>query len=146
MAQFLTAVALDPTKVTCRRTISVSISALFLRLTCLCRIDSGDRGGAFLLPLPLIISAAVSLIFPPSFCGRLRFFYPVVSKVLSEEILKLRPRYRVLGFGATLMLVPLLGNCSVEKRGGEQNAVGPVGPSSFEMIFTLLAKTVAVKM
>ena len=70
---------------------------------------------------------------------------PIVPKVLSEEIIELSPRHRVLGFGATFVLMPSLNHCSAEKRGGERDAVGPVGPSSFEMVFTLLAKAVAVQ-
>ena len=95
-------------------------------------------------PLLLIILAAVFLLFPSSFCGRLKFFDPVVSKVFSKEILELRPRHRVLGFKATLMLMLLLDHCSAEKRSGEKDAIGPVGLSSFEIIFILLAKAVAV--
>ena len=67
MAQFLTAVALDLTKVTCWQTISAFVIVFFLiDLAWLGSIDSGGRGGAFWLPLSLIMSAAVFFLIPPS--------------------------------------------------------------------------------
>ena len=95
--------------------------------------------------LSLIISATVFLFFLSSFRKKLEFFNLVVFKVLLEEILKLRPHHQVFGFKVTLMLMLLLNYCFAEKQGSKKDAVGPVGPSSFEMIFTLLVKAVTVQ-
>ena len=70
---------------------------------------------------------------------------PIVSKVLAKEVLKLRPRYRVLGFGATFILVPLLDHRLAEKRVGKKDTVEPIGPSSFKVILTLLIEQVAIQ-
>lgn len=69
---------------------------------------------------------------------------PVVSKVLSEEILELSPRHRGLGLRATFMLVPSLYHRSSEERGGKKNAVRPVSPGGLEVILALLAKAVTI--
>lgn len=75
-----------------------------------------------------------------------RSFYPVVFKVVLEEILEFRLCYKVFGLGAMFILMPLLDNCSVEKRGGKMGAVKLVGSNSFEIIFTVLVKTIVIKM
>ena len=74
MAHFLTVIVLDLTQIACRsaQTILVSIIILFLiGLTRLGCVDSGGRGGAFLLSLLLVISTAFFLLFLPSLSGRL---------------------------------------------------------------------------
>lgn len=43
------------------------------------------------------------------------------------------------------MLVPLLDYCFVEKQGGKRDFVCPIGPNNFEMVFTILAKKIAVE-
>lgn len=70
---------------------------------------------------------------------------PIVSEVLLEEVLKLRPRHLVFGLGTTFMLVPLLHHRSMEKQSSEKDLIGPDGPSSFEVTFTLLTKTVTIQ-
>ena len=84
--------------------------------------------------------------FLPSFCRTLRFFDPVISKVFSKKILKLRLCNCVLGFEATLMLMLLLNYCSAKKQGSKKNTIRPIGLSNFEIVFTLLAKAVAIQM
>ena len=69
----------------------------------------------------------------------------IVTEVLLEEVLELRPRYWVFGLGATFMLVPSLDHRSAEKQSGKRDSVGPVGPSGVKMILTLLTKAIAVK-
>ena len=70
---------------------------------------------------------------------------PAVSKVRPEETLKFRPSDWCFFRGATLMLMPLLGHRTAQKRGSKKNAIEPVGSGGFEVILTLLTKTVAVQ-
>ena len=73
MAQILTFIALDPTKITCRpvRTILIFF-LLVVRLSRWSHVDPSGRGRAFLGSLLLLLSLAVFLLFPPSFCDQLR--------------------------------------------------------------------------
>ena len=44
------------------------------------------------------------------------------------------------------MLVLLLDHRFAEKQASKRDLVWPIGPNSFEIVFTLLAKTVAVEL
>lgn len=117
----------------------------FYRLTCFCHINSGGQDRSFLLLLLLIILVVILFYFLPSFCKKPRFFYLVASKVLPKEIFKLRLCYQVLNLKTTFILIPLLDHRSAKKRGGKNNTVRLVNPSSFKIVFTLLEKVVAVQ-
>ena len=43
------------------------------------------------------------------------------------------------------MLMPLLGHCTMQKRGGKRDAVEPVGSGGFKVVLTLLTKAVAIQ-
>ena len=70
----------------------------------------------------------------------------IVSKVLLEEVLELRSYHLVLSLKATFILVLLLNHQSAEEQKSKKDLVRLVGPSSFEIILTLLAKLVAIQM
>ena len=61
-----------------------------------------------------------------------------------EKILKFFLRYRILGLGAMFLLVPLLDYCRAEKRDSKKDSIWLIGPGGFEIVFTLLAETIAI--
>ena len=67
---------------------------------------------------------------------------PIISKVLSKEVLEFLPRHWILGLGATLLLMPSLNHRPAEKRGGKRDPIWPIGPGG--MVLTLLAETIAI--
>ena len=67
---------------------------------------------------------------------------PIISMVCSKKILEFLLRYRILGLRAMLLLMPLLDYCLAEKRGGKKDSIWPISPGNFEIVFTLLAKTI----
>lgn len=70
---------------------------------------------------------------------------PVISKIFLKKILKLGSYHLVIGFGVVFILILLPNHRFAEKQGGKRDLVGLDGPSSFKIVFTLLAKTIAVK-
>lgn len=68
----------------------------------------------------------------------------VVSKIFSMAILKLGLYHWIFSFEVKFVLIPLLDYCFVEKQGNKRDLIGFVGLSSFETVFTLLAKAVAI--
>ena len=70
---------------------------------------------------------------------------PIISKFRLEKILKFLPRHRILTLGATLLLVPSLDHRPADKRGGKRDLIWPIGLGGFEMVLTLLAKTIAIE-
>lgn len=69
----------------------------------------------------------------------------VLFRVFLEKILKLILYYWVFGFRATIMLMLLLYHYFAEKQSGIKDLVELVDFSSFEIIFALLVKVIAVK-
>ena len=70
----------------------------------------------------------------------------IISKIFLKKVLELRPRYLVLGLKTMLILVPLLDHQPAEKQSGKKDLVRPNSPNNFEVILTLLTKTVAIQM
>lgn len=66
------------------------------------------------------------------------------SRFFLKKMLKLGPRHRVFGFKAILILIILLYYYFGKKQDNKKNLVWLISSSSFETIFVLLAKTVAV--
>ena len=71
---------------------------------------------------------------------------PEVAKVLSEEFLELLPGHRHGSVATSFVLKPSMGDRSTQKRSCKWNSVWPFGPGGFEVILTLLAKSIAVHM
>ena len=71
---------------------------------------------------------------------------PIISKACLEKILEFPLRYWILGLKAIFLLVPLLDHCFIEKQGNKENLIWPIDPSGFEIVFTLLAKIIAIEM
>ena len=69
----------------------------------------------------------------------------IISKVCLEKILEFFLRYRILSLRAMLLLVLLLDHYSAEKRGGKKDLIWPIGLGGFEIVFTLLAETIAIE-
>ena len=69
---------------------------------------------------------------------------PIISKVLLKKIFKFLPRHQIFGLRATLLLVPLLDHCPMEKRDGKQDPILSIGPGGFEMVFTLLVEPIVI--
>ena len=69
---------------------------------------------------------------------------PIISKVYFEKILEFLLRHRILGLGAMFLLMPLLDHRFAEKQSSKKDSIWPIGLSSFVMVLTLLAKTIAI--
>lgn len=69
---------------------------------------------------------------------------PIIFKVFPKKVFKLSPRYWVLSFGVIFILIPLLNHRFVKKLDGKKNLVRLVGSNNFEIVFTLLAKVLAI--
>ena len=68
----------------------------------------------------------------------------IISKVFLEKIFKFLLRHWILSFEATFLLVPLLDHCLAEKKNSKKDSILPISPNGFEIIFTLLAETIAI--
>ena len=69
----------------------------------------------------------------------------IVSEILSKEVLEFRLRHQVFGLEVIFILVPLLDYQFAKEQGGERDLVGPVCPSGFEVILTLLAELIEIQ-
>ena len=69
----------------------------------------------------------------------------IISGIFLKEVLELRSCHLVLSLKATFILVPLLDHQSAEKQSGKRDSIESIGSSSFEVIFTLLTKLVAIQ-
>lgn len=69
---------------------------------------------------------------------------PIVYKILLKKILELSLYHRFLDFKAIIMLMVLLNYRFIEKKGGKKDLIEFVGPSGFEVNFTLLTKLIAI--
>lgn len=69
----------------------------------------------------------------------------IIFKVFLEKILKLGLYYQIFGFKVIFILMSLVQHYSVEKRDGKKDEIRLVGPSSFEIIFVLLAKAIIIQ-
>lgn len=68
----------------------------------------------------------------------------IISKVFLQKILEFSLRYSFFGLKVVFMLMPLLYHCFVEKQGGKKDSSKHISPNNFEIIFALLAKTIAI--
>ena len=68
---------------------------------------------------------------------------PIVSLVLSEEILELS-QCHLDSLGVTFILVLTLYYWLAEEQSGKWDAVGSAGPTGLEVVFTLLTKAIVV--
>ena len=65
---------------------------------------------------------------------------PIISKVFLEKIFEFLLYHYIFGLKATLLLMPLLNHCSIEKRDGKKDSIWPIKLSGFKIVFTLLAE------
>ena len=68
----------------------------------------------------------------------------IVSKIFLKKVFELFFCYPIFGFRATFLLMPLLNYCFVEKQGKKRDLIWLVGSNDFKIVFTLLAKTIAI--
>lgn len=71
---------------------------------------------------------------------------PVVFKVFFKKILEFDLCHQDFSLRATFMLILILYNQFLKKQGDKKNAVGPISPGNVKIVFTLLAKLVAIYM
>ena len=69
----------------------------------------------------------------------------IVFKVFLEKYLKLFSCYSIFGFKVTFLLMLLLNYCFVKTQGSKKDFIQPIGSKNFEIILTLLIKTIAIK-
>lgn len=62
-----------------------------------------------------------------------------------EEILEFCLSDWSLFYGATLILMPLLSYCTIQKQDGKRDVVRPVSSSDYKVVFILLTKSVAIQ-
>ena len=62
-----------------------------------------------------------------------------------SELVKFLLHHQILHFlGAMLLLVTWLDHRLAEKRGDKRDSIWPIGLGDFEMVFILLAETIAI--
>ena len=69
----------------------------------------------------------------------------IISKIFLKEVFELLLRYLVLGLGATFLLILLLNYCFTKKQDSKKDSIWSIGPSKFEIIFTVLVKTIIIQ-
>ena len=70
---------------------------------------------------------------------------PIISKIFLKKIIEFFLHYQIFSFEAMLLLVLLLDYCLAEKQGGKKDSIWLISSSGFKIIFTLLVKTIVIK-
>lgn len=68
----------------------------------------------------------------------------IVSKVFLKKVLKHLSYYQIFSFEATFLLMLLLNHCFVKKLNSKEDLIESISSCSFEVVLTLLIKTVAI--
>ena len=68
----------------------------------------------------------------------------IIFKVFLKKILEFLLCHLIFDLKAMLLLMPLLNYGFIKKQSSKKDLIWPIGPNGFEIIFTLLAKTIQI--